>query len=228
MPKTPVFVVPKYANPLDIKVQFFYEADNGKIQPLTDQSVLKSGQHVGVAFQPESDCYVYIFWWDSTGGVGQLFPNPQLTEGTGKVKAGQTYWLPSRDGERWYVLDENPGVETIYFVATRTRNEKLENLLKDSTSPASDYQEKIQGKKRQPGTSAPAVATEKPPEARKKAETEVARELSLMGFASYTAPKSQQKVSFDTKERLFKEMENRIKISGAEAVFKVQFRHDPR
>jgi hypothetical protein len=51
------------------------------------------------------------------------------------------------------------------------------------------------------------------------------RELSLMGFAGHTAPKGVQKVSFETKERLFEQMENGIRISGAEAVFKVQFKH---
>jgi hypothetical protein len=51
------------------------------------------------------------------------------------------------------------------------------------------------------------------------------RELSLMGFAGHTAAKGAEKVSFETKEKLFEQMENRIRVSGAEAVFKVQFRH---
>jgi hypothetical protein len=229
--ETPVFLVPKFANSLNVKAQFFYEDEGEKINPLTDQSVLKSGQHLGVAFRVESDCYVYIFWWDSTGGVGRLFPNPQLTEGTGEVKAGQTYWLPSRGGERWYVLDDHPGTETVYFVATRSRNEKLENLYKSLTTTTAVPVQKAQDKL-VPGVTQNELAISakpsKPEQEKKKLTGEMARELSLMGFAEHTAPKGVQKVSFHNKERLFEEMENQIKISGAEAVYKVEFRHIPR
>ncbi len=54
------------------------------------------------------------------------------------------------------------------------------------------------------------------------------RELNLMGFAAHTAAKGAENVSFQNKERLFEEMENSIKVSGADAVFRVQFKHVPR
>jgi hypothetical protein len=221
---TQVFVAPKYADPLHIKAQFFYEADDGSIKPLHDNLVLKSGQHVGVAFRAESDCFVYIYWWDSTGQVGRLFPNPQLTEGSGEVKAGRTYWLPSKDGERWYILDDNPGSETIYFVASRQRNEKLEQLYEtiagmitptQAAKPAPPVRDDLSlGHK---NTNAKA--------AKQIAENEMQKELSLMGFAARTVPKNVQNVSFGSKEQILDQMENQIRVSGAEAVFKVQFQH---
>lgn len=228
---TPVFLVPKYARPVDVKVQFFYEDDSKKIRPLDNNSVLKSGQHVGIGFRAESDCHVYIFWWDSSGNVGRLFPNPQLTEGTGEVQAGKTYWLPSRGGDRWYVLDDNPGTETVYFAACRNRNPKLEKLyeklstLKASASP---------GKKRQTGASdikEELKLGSKPSglkQAGKRIAGKMARELNLMGFAAYTVPKGVKKTSFESKERIFDGMENQIQVSGADAVFKVQFKHVAR
>lgn len=136
---TPVFMIPKYAKPLDINGQFFYEDEDKSVKPLTEDSILKSGQRVGIAFQPDDDCNVYIFWQDSSGAMGLLFPNPELTEGSGRIKGGQTYWLPSKAGkERWYLLDENPGIETLYFVGSRTANEKLVELCKElATMPSS-------------------------------------------------------------------------------------------
>ncbi len=60
--------------------------------------------------------------------MGRLFPNPKLTEGSGEIKAGITQWLPYKQGKHWYVLDKNVGEETIYMVASRERNPKLEQL----------------------------------------------------------------------------------------------------
>lgn len=96
--ETPVFAAPTFSQDLKIKVTFYYEDDSRQVKLLTQGAQLKSGQRVGVAFRPETDCYVYILWWDSRGAVGRLFPNPKLTEGSGEVKAGQTYWLPSKQG----------------------------------------------------------------------------------------------------------------------------------
>jgi uncharacterized caspase-like protein len=126
--QTPIFRVPVYDKPLNIEALFVTQADNGEVTPLTNDSTLKSGQRIGLAFKADADCYVHVVWWDSSGNVGRLFPNPKLTEGTGEVKAGVTQWLPYKQGKHWYVLDKNEGEETIYLVASRERNPKLEEL----------------------------------------------------------------------------------------------------
>lgn len=190
---TPVFVVPTFDEPLKIKVQFFYEDDTKRVSALNDESVLKSGQHVGMAFRAESDCYAYVFWWDSSGAVGRLFPNPGLSEGSGEVKAGKTYWIPSMQGERWYVLDRNPGHETIYFVASRSRNPKVESLF-----------EKV--KSMEKGKAKDVVENEPRPESRA-----LERELNLMGFADYTEAKSAGTASSDNSRDLLKGWRTRSK-----------------
>jgi len=126
--QTPIFRVPVYDKPLNIEALFVTQADDGEVKPLINDSTLKSGQRIGVAFKADADCFVHVVWWDSSGNVGRLFPNPKLTEGTGEVKAGVTQWLPYKQGKHWYVLDKNEGEETIYLVASRDRNPKLEEL----------------------------------------------------------------------------------------------------
>jgi len=168
--------------------------------------VLKSGQHVGIAFKPSNDCYVHIFWWDSSGQVGRLFPNPKLTQGDGQVRGGETHWLPSKGVQHWYVLDQVPGYETVYFVASRERNEKLESLFE---------QLRILGGGAKSGARGEDVAQA------------IEREINLMGFADFTVPvKSKQ--SFESKEKLFEEMESKIKVAGVDAFFKLRFKHDPQ
>ncbi len=55
-----------------------------------------------LAFKADADCFVHVVWWDSNGNVGRLFPNPKLTEGSGEIKAGETHWLPYKQGKHWY------------------------------------------------------------------------------------------------------------------------------
>jgi len=173
---------------------------------LTNDSVLKSGQHVGVAFKPDADCYVHVLWWDSTGQVGRLFPNPELTEGTGEAKAGKIQWLPSRKGKHWYVLDDKPGVETVYVVASRERNPKLEELYEQMKALSAEARKGAKG----------ADISE-----------QIEREINLMGFADYTVPaKSPQ--SFENREKLFEELAAKIQVAGAEAFFQLKFKHESR
>ena len=204
---TPVFRTPTFDRELKIKTEFFYEDENKQVRPLKDGATLKSGDHVGIAFRSESDCYVYILWWDSSGSVGRLFPNPQLTEGTGEIKAGKTYWLPSKEGERWYVLDDKTGEETIYFMASRARNPKIEELCNTLSRMSAAAQS--------------ATKT-------KEVAGELERELNLMGFADVTAPKAAGPVSFDNRERLFEAMEDQTRVAGADAIVKLKFKHVPR
>ena len=211
------------ANPLAIKTQFFYETDNKEVTALNNDSVLRSGQHVGVAFRPQEDCYIYIFWVDSAGKMGVLFPNPNLTEGSAQTQAGKTYWLPRKDGERWYVLDDNPGTETIYFVVSRNRSPELEGLNATAMNPPSSSA----SRGAQSTGAGPQSQTEQPPSSMgPEAAQKVQQKLGLMGFAEYSIPKGAEKASFQNKEDMFKSIESHIKVSGAEAVFKIVFRHD--
>ena len=247
--KTPVFLVPKYADPLNLKVQFFYEDRDKKVKPLTNGTTLTSGQHVGIAFRAEQDCYVYVFWWDSAGKAGMLFPNLKLTDGTAEVEAEKTYWLPSKSGERWYVLDKTPGTETVYFVASRERNEKLEELYRRLTSESA-LQEPARRQARAADKARAEMAlgtrSSQGASSQRRVAREIERELNLMGFADYTVAKGRvaarqagrtpntkparfdqtvSRVAYKKKENLFENMENRIKVAGADAVFKVRFKH---
>lgn len=208
-----VFVVPTFKSPLKIRIQFEYVDDKGEVKVLTDGSVLHSGQKIGVSFQPKSDCYVYIFWWDSSGNVGRLFPNAQLTEGKSHVIGGQNYWLPRMRDEtshhRWYVLDEKVGEETIYFIASRKRNPRLEGLYANLSRMSKEARN---------GTSGKHLA--------RKLE----REINRMGFAKRTetrGPEAKQ-TSFVDRESLFKAMRNEVSVAGADIVYRVRFEHRSR
>lgn len=208
---TVIFKSLQYSEPLTVDVQFQYLDKDATPQPLTDGAELRSGDGVGVAFRPHSDCYVYIYWWDSSGKVGELFPNIEMTDGDAKVKEAKTYWLPIREGEdvksRWFQLDRTPGQETIYFVASRERNSKLEDLYSTLQNlPLADRE----------GSTG------------KNISGKMEREIRLMGFEKLTAvnhPKP--KSTGNDRAELFEAMKNEVNSSGAEKVLSVTFKHLP-
>ncbi|MEW6531565.1 MAG: DUF4384 domain-containing protein [Thermodesulfobacteriota bacterium] len=203
---TTIIETPRYDKPLEVNIKFFYETSDNQLKLLTSDSVLKSGAHIGAAFKPKSDCYMHIFWVDSNGKFARVFPNPQLTEGTesGEVKGGKTIWLPYKGSRQWYVLDKHAGTETVYVVASRERNTKLEEL----------YQ-KLQGltKEARKGGQGSDI------------ENQIEGELNLMGIESFVVPVQQSNNTFVDSKQLFDSFDNSIQVAKTDLTFKLQFKH---
>ncbi len=203
--ETHVFRVPVYDRPLSLKVQYVWKDYQGQTQPLTSGSVLKSGQKFACRFRPEEDCYVSIYWWDTAGNVGRLFPDDRLKDGSGAVKQGKDYWIPTKeDGRHWFVLDSNTGQETFYFLASRTPNPRIQNLydrLRKASAAGQSHQKK------------------------KEESREMAKHLDrLMGVEPQTVP-VQRPSETANPSNITEVMENEIRISGTEAVYRLTFTH---
>ena len=204
---TPLFLVQKFDNPLEVKAQFEYVDREGNVKPLTNDSKVPSGTNIGVAFRPLTDCYIYIFWLDSSGKAGRLFPNPKLTAGDPFVKAGNNYWLPAMREEkrhdRWYVLDDNVGEETIYLIAARKRNTELENAYTRLASMSQDDQNGEKGLK----------------------EMKRLKRSLYMGFQDFTAKRKNINSHFKDRKGLFESLGEKLQTMGAEFMYKVTFKH---
>lgn len=215
---TPVFPVQTYQEPLSLKVQFVCKdaSQQGPVRTLTQGSILKSGDLVSCAFCPNCDCHVYIFWWDSSGDVGMLYPNQQLTSGTGEAKANQTCCVPvgPATGKRhWYQLDDKPGEETIYVVASREKNQKLESLYEKLRSMSVAGRAGLEGE---------ALRNQM------EKELDQIPPITRMGFARQSIPDEHPGNPGQVSPELAGAMENEIKLAGAEAVFKLTFKHEAR
>jgi hypothetical protein len=84
-----------------------------------------AGDRIGVAFMPVDTAYVYIVAIDGTGWTQALFPDPALGH-SNPVFAGTEILLP---GEALYGLDDVPGVETIYILASNQPRNDLSAQL---------------------------------------------------------------------------------------------------
>jgi len=91
--------------------------------PVTRDMVLKSGDQVKMMIELQRRCFVYLFHDNPGDGVKLLFPYA-LQQFDGDYQPERRYYIPR--GEAWFKLDQNPGRETFYLVASSKRLDELE------------------------------------------------------------------------------------------------------
>ena len=103
-----------------------------------ERSVLRSRDHFQVHVETNKPAHVYVLLFDSHGQASQLFPDPKI-EHPGFVEAGREIAIPDKD--LWFWLDENPGTETVYVLASETPLTDIRGLL-SKMNEASDTERK--------------------------------------------------------------------------------------
>lgn len=99
--------------------------------PLSDGSAVAGGDQVRLAFSVGSDGFAYVVLRDEQGGIMLLYPGVTL-RGASRVRAGSVYQAPG-DG-RWFTVDPQAGLSTIYLFAGHEPLENLEELLDEPES----------------------------------------------------------------------------------------------
>lgn len=101
---------------------------------------LGSGDQFRICLIPNTDCHAYIFIRDSAQELYSLFPSPGI-ELPNRLEGGMAHWIPEADrqiGTRWFYLDDNPGLETLYLVADYEPIGNVETLLRSVSARQSD------------------------------------------------------------------------------------------
>jgi hypothetical protein len=70
-------------------------------------------------------CYLYLFQLQSSGELTLLFPNSKYAPDQNPIQGGS---IRIPDGYEWFYLDETPGIETIYLLASRWPQRDIETL----------------------------------------------------------------------------------------------------
>ena len=107
-------------------VREVYEQGTYRARPVTDGETLTENDNYKVLFQCNMQCYMYIAQLDSTGKMDPIFPG-QYVSGGNPTNPNTLLTIPP--GTNWFFLDRNTGVETIYFIASRTRRTDIEQLF---------------------------------------------------------------------------------------------------
>ncbi len=124
------------ARPLALDVSVTKEISRGGQQvptPISDGEVLRDGgadpqggDNFKIQFRPAQECYIYVISVDGTGWAQPLFPS-SFSSASNPVSAGQAIVIPG--GSDWFYLDQYKGVETIWFLVSRTRRTDLESQM---------------------------------------------------------------------------------------------------
>jgi hypothetical protein len=104
-----------------------YVAGQYQARTLADGDTLTQNDNYKIMFQCNMRCYMYIVQLDSSGKMDPIFPSSYFSWGN-PTQIHTLYSLPPQN--KWFYLDENTGVETIYFIASRSRRLDLEQLFR--------------------------------------------------------------------------------------------------
>ena len=125
-------VAPESAGPPALEVALLRSAAGGPATAFEDGAVLHDGgdgttpaDAVRVFFRPSEAMYVYVVAIDAAARVQPLYPTRFPPRDP--VPGGAAVWLP--DETESFGLDENRGVQHVYFYASRERQTDLEAQL---------------------------------------------------------------------------------------------------
>ncbi|MDP6546427.1 MAG: DUF4384 domain-containing protein [Phycisphaerae bacterium] len=111
--------------PLALRYELVSPGAAGDVR-LGDGSTVRSGQRFKIRLQPNSDCFLYVLLYDSSGKASVLFPHRKIRIGN-EVRGAVSYEIPQ--ATKWYWFDEKPGTETFYIVASYTPMRSLDAIV---------------------------------------------------------------------------------------------------
>ncbi len=91
-----------------------------------DEIVLTQKDPYYLIVHSSEKCFLYLFQLQSSGELAKLFPNSRYVPTSNPVPGGP---IRIPDGSDWFYLDDVPGTETLYLLASRWRQEGLETLV---------------------------------------------------------------------------------------------------
>ena len=108
---------------------------------VTDGVRLRHGDQLQCELRLDQPAHVYLLSYDSSGKLWRLFPEterllPDAPPAAKNPLPKGAHWIPGR--EHFFILDENPGVETLYLVVARKPQPDLIALAKHVTTGEGD------------------------------------------------------------------------------------------
>ena len=116
---------------LEVEIDVVKEVLEGQAyqaRPMVDGDILTQTDNYKVQFSCNAKLYMYIAQLDSTGKMDPIFPGKYISS-RNPVAPHTLYSIPP--DRNWFHLDENQGVETIYFIASRSKRPDMEELFNE-------------------------------------------------------------------------------------------------
>jgi hypothetical protein len=125
------------------KFKLFVNRNNQEIVT-DDKFAFVAGDQFRLRFTPLRAGYFYIVEKGSSGNYAMLFPRPELAGGESwmaRWQWGREVFVPSKG---WFVIDKQPGVETLYVCSAKRPILPLERLMTMQTATTKDFEDALQ------------------------------------------------------------------------------------
>lgn len=119
---------------VDFRWAFASKSPKGEISAVMRDMSLKTGDRLKMMIELRRKCFVYVFHYNPQDGLKLLFPYA-LALFDSDYRTNYRYLVPR--GENWFQLDNNPGQESFYLIASANRLTELEkDYQRCETAPA--------------------------------------------------------------------------------------------
>lgn len=113
---------PNMLSAVGIGYTIYRKSDQGLVN-VRPSTVFHAEDQIRIVLEPNSDGYLYVFHTENGQMPEMIFPDARLNAGDNRVKAHVPYEVPSsRESDerfRWFLFDQNPATERLYFVVTK-------------------------------------------------------------------------------------------------------------
>lgn len=104
------------------------------------ETTLKTGDRIKMFVELRKQCFVYVIYHSARGDLYLLFPY-DLKQFATDYQTFKKYYIPQ--GDAWFELDEQVGLETFYLLASARRLQVLERLIREYPSNESAKKHEI-------------------------------------------------------------------------------------
>lgn len=102
------------------------DADPSRPISISPETTLRTGDKIKMYLKTVNDCFFYLFYHNPEGQLQLIFPDSLPSE----ALAGGTQ-LTVPEGDQWFELDEQTGMETFHVLVSPTRLRSIEILYED-------------------------------------------------------------------------------------------------
>ncbi|MFN7917071.1 MAG: protein kinase [Vicinamibacterales bacterium] len=106
------------AKNVGLRWRLIQKLESGEEVEVDPARTFRSGDRVRLAFESNSDGFLYIAMQGSSRRWAVVFPSEQINGGSNAVTAGSPYQMPDNG---WFRFDETPGTEELFVVFSRQR-----------------------------------------------------------------------------------------------------------
>ena len=109
-------------------------ADN-EYAEVTPGTVFHSGDHIRLSFLANEPGYFYVIQQGSSGAWSPIYPPRNASAESTRIEAGKLQIVPS--GTRSFAFDQQPGVEKLYVILSRTPIDDIDRAIRNLSNGAS-------------------------------------------------------------------------------------------